>query len=318
MALTLQVSLPGSETHSITLDQPRVVIGRGAHVDVRLPTRAVSEAHAVIRMEGHEVAVVDEGSTNGTRVNGVVIPRGRRKILRDGDVLGVAQYSLRVQVATAMADPPERTASLARRLLQETLRSIGGEGAPPQLILIGGRRAGFVWELPPPPKRTIVGRGEDADVMLDDRDCSRHHAEVVRDGEGVLLRDLGSKNGILLGQRVVFERRLRHGDEFTLGRTTLRFHDPMEEILRTFDGGQDEPAPPPVVETPVPPSGEHAAASTPPAPAVEATPAPEPTAAVVKAPAEPERRGFDWVIVILALVILAVSITALVMVLRSH
>ena len=42
MAVTLIVSTSGSAPQSITLDQPRVVVGRGAHVDVRLPSREVS------------------------------------------------------------------------------------------------------------------------------------------------------------------------------------------------------------------------------------------------------------------------------------
>jgi microcin C transport system permease protein len=35
-------------------------------------------------VDGSEVAVIDEGSTNGTRVNGALLPAGRRKAVRDG------------------------------------------------------------------------------------------------------------------------------------------------------------------------------------------------------------------------------------------
>ena len=106
MALTFLVTVPGSDPQTITLDQPRVVIGRGAQADVRLPSRAVSEQHALIRVDGPDVSIVDEGSTNGTRVNGATLARGRRKFLFDGDEVGVGDYAIKVSFVIALADPP--------------------------------------------------------------------------------------------------------------------------------------------------------------------------------------------------------------------
>ena len=108
MAVTLTISTAGREPQSITLDLPRIVLGRGAHADVRLPSRAVSELHAVLLNDKHEVTILDEGSTNGTRVNGQPLPRGRRKVLHDGSLLTFAlhlgwmtvRFSARVEVAT--------------------------------------------------------------------------------------------------------------------------------------------------------------------------------------------------------------------------
>ncbi len=336
MAVTLTISTAGREPQSITLDLPRIVLGRGAHADVRLPSRAVSELHAVLLNDKHEVTILDEGSTNGTRVNGQPLPRGRRKVLHDGDVIAVPPFALRVTVGIARPDPPERTASLARRLLLDALTTQTDEAAPPRLVLLTGKEAGSAWMLPPIPSRVVIGREPGCEVLLDDRECSKQHAEVLRDAEGVLVRDLGSRNGIVVGGRAMSERRLRHGDEFTVGRTSLRYHDPTEELLRSFEAGADEPAPelpeslsmPPAVSSSEPTESvteetdEETEASDP----TEATPEggePQPARisakpALVTAKPLARKGNFDWVVVVLAVVVLVVSVSALVLLLSGR
>lgn len=316
MALTFLITVPGSDPQTITLDQPRVVIGRGAQVDVRLPSRTISEQHALLRVDGPDVSIVDEGSTNGTRVNGAPLARGRRKFLRDGDEIGVGDFTVKVSFVIALADPPERTATLARRLLKDSLRSLGGDSAPAYIELRSGKPAGRRWEIPAPGTRLTLGRAEGCEVLLDDRDCSRQHAELERDAEGVLLRDLGSKNGIVVGGRSLSEKRLKNGDEFTVGKSTLRFTEPSEELLRSFDSGQDEPAPPP----PPRPSAPPPTPSIPPTPAASDDETAETTAALATPDpkALKQRKGdADWIVLALAVVILVVSVAALVIVLKS-
>jgi pSer/pThr/pTyr-binding forkhead associated (FHA) protein len=328
---------PGSAaaSQSLTFDQPRVVIGRGAHADVRLPARAVSDTHAVVRMDTGELSITDEGSTNGTAVNGQALVRGRKKPLRAGDVIALPGFEIVVEPSRTVPDPPDRTATVARKLLADALAAVGGEAAPPQLMLVSGRRAGQSWKLPPPPSRLVAGRGEICDVILDDPDCSRQHAEFVRDAEGVSLRDLGSKNGILVGGRRLVERRLRDGDEIRLGRTVLSFSDPAEQLLRAFDDGPDEPAalslpvppaspslPAPVEVSPpppVPPPGEPERPTAPPAesPAAERPTATPPAASARRPARRRDGRTVDWIVAALALVILAVSVAALFFLLRG-
>src|SRR5690606_17584935 len=45
---------------SLTFEGPRIVLGRGAGSDVRLPDPSVSTRHATIRQAGTEYAIVDE------------------------------------------------------------------------------------------------------------------------------------------------------------------------------------------------------------------------------------------------------------------
>jgi DNA-binding winged helix-turn-helix (wHTH) protein len=50
---------------------------------------------------------------------------------------------------------------------------------------------------------TVIGRGEEADLVIDSVDVSRRHATVTVKGETAVVEDLGSKNGTLLNGRPV-------------------------------------------------------------------------------------------------------------------
>ena len=62
--------------------------------------------------------------------------------------------------------------------------------------------------------RIIIGRDADSDVQINERQVSRHHAEIERTIQGYTVRDLGSKNGTFLnGEPVSQEPQLmRNGD----------------------------------------------------------------------------------------------------------
>ena len=67
-----------------------------------------------------------------------------------------------------------------------------------------------------------VGRGRDADISLVDPSVSTDHARVWCEGERVLLRDLGSRNGTYLNeQRVTTTVEVADDDEVRLGSDTL-------------------------------------------------------------------------------------------------
>ena len=71
-----------------------LVIGRGEGCDMRLGAEGVSRAHCRIERRGGEYAVVDLGSRNGTLVDGA---RVTRRVLRDGDLLRVGNYTVQFE-----------------------------------------------------------------------------------------------------------------------------------------------------------------------------------------------------------------------------
>jgi pSer/pThr/pTyr-binding forkhead associated (FHA) protein len=225
------------------LDQSRIVIGRGKGSDVHIPHPAVSAHHATLRAEGARWVVTDEGSTNGTKVNGERLPSGRPKRIETGSVIDVGGFRITVEVGVPIvqATSVERTSALARQIVREVLGAELTEDRSPKLRVLNGPDEGRAMPIPEPPGRLVVGRGEECDLSLSDADLSREHAELVPDLDGVTLRDLGSKNGSLVNERRVETRRLRDGDEIRIGRTVLLFEDPTEALVREVCKAPEKP-----------------------------------------------------------------------------
>ena len=68
-----------------------------------------------------------------------------------------------------------------------------------------------------------IGRAPGCDIVLDDRNVSRRHAEIRRRGPVVVLVDLDSTNGTIVNGRRVREHPLADGDRITLGNSRLTF-----------------------------------------------------------------------------------------------
>jgi tetratricopeptide (TPR) repeat protein/pSer/pThr/pTyr-binding forkhead associated (FHA) protein len=80
-----------------------------------------------------------------------------------------------------------------------------------------------------------IGRAEDNALTLADAKASRHHVHVQLQGESHVLTDLGSANGTWLGGiRLNTPHTLRHGEQFTIGDTTLTYHVPGQGSEDTF------------------------------------------------------------------------------------
>ena len=74
-----------------------------------------------------------------------------------------------------------------------------------------------------PEKDLTVGRGESADVQIQDERASRQHFVVSpRDG-GYFIRDLNSTNGTWVNGRQISETQLRPTDKIRVGETILVF-----------------------------------------------------------------------------------------------
>ena len=75
--------------------------------------------------------------------------------------------------------------------------------------------------------RTLIGRADHNDILLDSRYISRHHAIVVRGTDGCnWLVDLNSRNGTFVNSRAINCIALRHNDIIAMGEHRLKFDAP--------------------------------------------------------------------------------------------
>jgi hypothetical protein len=72
---------------------------------------------------------------------------------------------------------------------------------------------------------TIIGRANNADVVLLDPTVSDLHARITKHSFGYTIEDMGSAEGTFLNDKRVNHDRLTHGDMLRLGSTLLTFAD---------------------------------------------------------------------------------------------
>jgi Protein of unknown function (DUF3662)/FHA domain len=86
------------------------------------------------------------------------------------------------------------------------------------LLLVDGRR------MVVGPAGATIGRSRQCDIVIDDPNVSRQHAEVRPRGGSWVISDLGSTNGSSLnGHQIDGAEVLRPGDQIEIGTSTIRF-----------------------------------------------------------------------------------------------
>src|SRR5690554_4299691 len=129
----------------------------------------------------------------------------------------------------------ERDESLATGRLAVSSRTTRGPAAPATsshrsrypLLDIDGTRYDLTGHM------TVVGRGAEADIVVDDTGVSRQHTRFEVTDQGTILTDLGSTNGTLVEGQRINEVTLVDGNAITIGRTTIMYWDgvPVDEDL---------------------------------------------------------------------------------------
>ena len=76
---------------------------------------------------------------------------------------------------------------------------------------------------------TVLGRGSESDIVVDDTGVSRRHVRLEVTPHGTILTDLGSTNGTFVEDQRVSEATLLDGNAITIGRTTMMYWDPVDE-----------------------------------------------------------------------------------------
>jgi ABC-type multidrug transport system ATPase subunit len=200
----------GERTYVFT--QPEVRIGRQAEADVVIEGSDVSRVHGIVTWLDDGWHYADNSSRNGT------FRAGRRvtEMLIDGPQT----------VALAGRSGPEITLSpatdLATEITASTSRLKGEVGIVSAVH--DTRRA-----------TTTLGRAPDNDIVVDDLEVSRHHAEIRVATDGRLeIFDLGSHNGTFVNGVRVEKATLGDFDLVTVGHHMFRvFEGLLEEFVDT-------------------------------------------------------------------------------------
>ncbi|HEY2902317.1 MAG TPA: GGDEF domain-containing protein [Polyangia bacterium] len=130
--------------------------------------------------------------------------------------------------------------SRARNPLEDTTRTAQPPSNTEQndvdhayLLVLAGSCMGEMYRIEK--DKTVLGRGDKADVRLVDEGISREHAQLVREPDHIILEDMGSTNGTFCNGVRVKEQILADGDKILLGSATIlkfTYHDKLDEAFQ--------------------------------------------------------------------------------------
>jgi pSer/pThr/pTyr-binding forkhead associated (FHA) protein len=195
------------------LNASQIDIGRTQGAVLFPSDTAIASTHARLVFEGTELWLVPLPTQNG------VFVRVRQPVaLEAGDefVVGAQRLRLRTADEAPISGPHSDGETLA----------IGSPIKPTTPLVIervcADARFNEVFHRP---QRVLsIGRTQCDLNFPDDGFLSERHIQLTREGEHVLLEDLGSRNGTFV--RAQTKRKLQHGDLLLLGDQVLRVELP--------------------------------------------------------------------------------------------
>ncbi|MCC6334709.1 MAG: FHA domain-containing protein [Myxococcales bacterium] len=231
MGVRLTVKQKGKEgaaPKTVMLDEDAILLGRDQHCQVVLAQQAVSRNHARITRDGTLFFVEDLGSSYGTQINGQKLPKGEKRLLRNGDTIEIAQFDVVFdRVADVAEDVSGKTMFVSRKVVKDVMKGLSAGGEQPYFRVMNGPREGQRIEMGEA-QEYVFGRDETADIVLNDDLVSRRHAKVRRDWSGTHVEDLESRNGIKVNKKRAKKQTLKDRDEVEIGGVRLLYIDPTE------------------------------------------------------------------------------------------
>lgn len=122
-------------------------------------------------------------------------------------------YSFAGGISISLSEDP----SLSAGMLEITSENVQGVVSWTPVLEINGQRHPILHS------HTVIGRGSDADITVDDTGISRRHVEILWDGTRAQVNDLGSTNGSKLNGNPVAKAPLPPDSVIDIGRTRIVF-----------------------------------------------------------------------------------------------
>jgi pSer/pThr/pTyr-binding forkhead associated (FHA) protein len=228
--------------HLRRFSQTRVIIGRAKIADICLPDLRISTSHMEIRLENNDYFAIDSGSLNGTTVNDKKLIAHRKKKLESGDIIKILDYQITFKPGVSFGPvvTQDESTMQAREILSFILSNQPLPPEPAAIIIFDhtGKKARY--ELAPAPCTIKVGRGRGHHICIEDADISRNHAEISCSDDKITIKDLNSKNGIIVNGEKKTSFTLTPGEPFILGNTTLMLEHPLDPALLAIQSRPEE------------------------------------------------------------------------------
>jgi hypothetical protein len=210
----MKLSFPGGEHKDVIHGDGVVRVGSAGDCTVVLPAaKGISARHVDIEIDAKRgITLLVADATSPVHVN--ARPVKQKAILRFGDVITAGQVRMLVRPDQERTEKPPKASDSSR-----------ARAAPPRVVLRGvaGAFFGKVIQLR---STTVIGRGSECDLVLDEPNMSRKHAQIENTPEGLFLRDIGSANGTYVNGNQVRDTVLKPGDQIAFDQNRFLIEAP--------------------------------------------------------------------------------------------
>jgi hypothetical protein len=184
------------------------------------------------RYEGVEAEVIDELSVyllEHARREGLALASRPVITFHTDERLSLGEFGIQTRLVRTseetggeveQADHGHTMVYSASERAQAPLAAARAGRAPRAVVVLAGKR------MLVPPGGAVIGRSRQSDIVVEDANVSRRHAELRPGPQGWTVVDLGSTNGVLVNQRSVEgSQRLASGDRIELGGSEMVFEE---------------------------------------------------------------------------------------------
>ncbi len=224
MRVGLELETNGRVVMWRSLEGALMTIGRNPECDLCLPQEDIADVHCVLQWNGevlsakpHSAGLIlnEESITDTTR-----LAVGDRLSL--GSVTGVVRFEVGEELAAA---------GQTRTLVPEAFRKRSD-----LLIRLPEAFPGKSWPLDE--RGLTLGANDSNDIVLTDPYVSGFHARVYMKDGRPMIEDVGSRNGVFLGDQKIQAAEATAGTQIRLGQTVLLIAEQNPEQTATQSGRQ--------------------------------------------------------------------------------
>ena len=180
------------------------------------------------RYEGVEQSVIDELAAyllEHARRERLALVSRPQITFRTDEALNLGEFGIQARLVKPDEDAGARQADHGHTMVysasnrhQEALSEVRPDRRSRAIVRAAGKRMVVA------PGGAVIGRSRDCDIVLADSNVSRRHAEIRPSGQGWLIQDLGSTNGVRVNGRAINgPHPLEPGDSVQLGTVDISF-----------------------------------------------------------------------------------------------
>ncbi len=157
---------------------------------------------------------------------GATIPNGSKTCRDCGRKLEQAAVQ-KTEIVAENLSSPEKTSVFLDEPMEKT--QVFSEGLEPVgaflgwLVIVEGPDQWKEFHLPMDMGQLIIGKGDAADIRLNDETLARIHVSIRKRDDDFYLTDLDTDTGTRLNGQAIERAELNDGDLIEIGQTTIKF-----------------------------------------------------------------------------------------------